>query len=57
MQLLPAFIAHYSEISHPLTQLCSAKTKFIETPECEVAFKELKERLMGASVLAYPDHG
>ena len=50
------FISNYSEISRPLSQLSSAHTPFRWDAKCQTAFDDLKQRLMQAPVLAYPDY-
>lgn len=45
------FVENFASIAHPLTQLTRKGAKFEWTPECEEAFKALKEKLIQDSVL------
>ena len=49
------FIPNFSRITRPLHQLTCKGAEFVWSPECESAFRELKERLTTSPVLAYPD--
>ena len=49
------FVPKFSLISRPLTQAMS-KAKLEWTPECEEAFKEIKNCFLSTEVLAYPDY-
>lgn len=49
------FIRNFAEISSPLSALTSEKVKFERTEEAQSAFEELKQALVDALVLAYPD--
>ena len=49
------FIQHFSEIVKPLHHLTERNAKFLWTEECELAFQELKRRLITAPILSYPD--
>ena len=49
------FIANLSKVTRPLHTLNKKVVSFVWTPECELAFKNLKALLTGAPVLAYPD--
>ena len=49
------FIANFSRIARPLHQLTCKGAEFAWSPECEQAFRELKERLTTSPVLAYSD--
>jgi len=49
------FIKNFSKIAKPLTKLTKKTEKFMWTAEQQSAFEELKERLMTAPVLRYPD--
>jgi len=49
------FIADFSKIAKPLTKLIKKSEKFEWTAEQQNAFKTLKEKLMTAPVLKYPD--
>ena len=50
------FIQDFAEIAAPLHRLTckSPERKFHWTPECEHAFKDLKQKLVTAPVLAFP---
>ena len=49
------FIPHFSEISRPLAKLTAKDTQFEWTPQCQFSFEMLKEALMSAPILKYPD--
>jgi hypothetical protein len=49
------FIKNFSQIAEPLFYLLKGDSKFIWTLECQEAFEELKNSLVTAPVLAYPD--
>jgi len=49
------FIKNFSKIAKPLTKLTKKAEKFMWTTEQQNAFEELKEKLMTAPVLTYPD--
>lgn len=51
----PRFIRDYGIISKPLTRLTHKDREFIFTDECHGSFKELKNRLINAPVLAHYD--
>ena len=48
-------IADYAMVAKPLTMLTTKGTRFQWGPEQQEAFDKLKERLVSAPVLAYPD--
>ncbi len=48
------FMCRYSDLAQPLNGL-KKKEKFIWTPPCQEAFEILKEKLVTAPVLRYPD--
>jgi hypothetical protein len=48
------FIEGFSTIASPLTKLTCKEIKFVWLEECETSFRELKERLTSALVLALP---
>jgi hypothetical protein len=48
------FIEGFSTIASPLTKLTCKEIKFVWLEECETSFRELKERLTSAPVLALP---
>ena len=50
------FISNYSEISRPLSQLSSKHTPFHWDDGCQQAFEVLKQSLVQAPILAYPDY-
>ncbi|XP_062713751.1 uncharacterized protein LOC134290601 [Aedes albopictus] len=50
------FIAGFSQLAAPLTNLTSGKTKFRWNPIAEEAFLKLKAALVSAPVLAMPDY-
>lgn len=50
------FIANFSRIAVPLTELTKAKVKFKWTPAAEDAFVKLKSLLVSAPILAMPDY-
>ena len=49
------FIPHFSEISRPLVKLTAKDTQFEWTPQCQFSFEMLKDALMSAPILKYPD--
>ncbi|XP_021728480.1 uncharacterized protein LOC110695573 [Chenopodium quinoa] len=49
------FVKDFLRISKPMTSLMKKEHKFLWTPECEEAFKILKEKLTTTPVLALPD--
>ena len=49
------FIPQYSKIARPLSKLTSDKTEFVWTTKQQYAFETLKNCLITAPVLAYPD--
>ena len=49
------FVKDYAKIASPLHGLTKKKTKFIWNNECQEAFDILKDRLVSAPILAYPD--
>ena len=48
------FIEGFGKIAHPLYRLMEKKAVFRWTPECDDAFKILKNRLTSAPILAFP---
>ena len=50
-----SFICNYARICHPLMQLTHKIQTFAWTSECQAAFDQLKETLVSAPILAYPD--
>jgi transposase InsO family protein len=49
------FVKDFSRIAKPLTELTKKNQAWEWTPECEEAFKKLKQALMSEPVLANPD--
>jgi hypothetical protein len=49
------FIESFSEKAGPLTDLLKKEVKFQWSEKCEDGFRQLKEALLSAPVLAYPD--
>ena len=55
-QLLPLFfIEGYADIARPLHGLTEIHSCFKWTKECQQAFNNLRERLISAPILAFPD--
>lgn len=50
------FIPDFSTIASPLTYLTRKRIKFLWTPIHQTAFDKLKELLISAPILAYPDN-
>ena len=48
------FVPDFSTIAQPLYKLTEAKTEFVSTGECQLAFDSLKSSLTSSGVLAYP---
>ena len=51
------FIQDFAEIAASLHRLIAKTTEFKWTPECDQAFRVLKEKLVSAPVLAFPCFG
>ena len=49
------FIPKFAQVAHPLHWLTRKDAPFDWSSECQVAFDDLKRRLVSAPVLAYPD--
>ena len=49
------FVENLSKIAKPLSNLLQKNVKYSWTPDCDVAFKTLKEKLISAMVLTPPD--
>ena len=49
------FIKNFAKIARPLTQLTQKNQPFIWTDDCTEVFHTLKECLVNAPILAYPD--
>ena len=49
------FIAYFCQIASPLYRLLGKSVKFVWTQICEAAFNELKNKLVSAPILIYPD--
>jgi hypothetical protein len=50
------FIENYAKIAQPLTVLLRKNNLFKWDDKCQVAFEELKHRLVTAPILAFPDY-
>jgi len=50
------FIADFSRIARPLSQVSAGKTSFSWSSDCQAAFDTLKTHLTNAPILAYPDY-
>lgn len=50
------FVKDFSKIAHPLTKLLKQDQKFEWTEFCQEAFQVLKEKLVTAPILSYPDY-
>ncbi|CAC5388205.1 unnamed protein product [Mytilus coruscus] len=48
------FVKDYAHIAAPLTKLLKKDQRFRWTPECEIAFENLKHRLTSAPILSFP---
>ncbi|SPT16340.1 unnamed protein product [Triticum aestivum] len=48
------FVENFSNIAKPLSNLLQKHVKYVWTPECDVAFNTLKEKLVTAPVLTPP---
>ena len=49
------FIARFAKIAAPLYRLTKKEVKWEWSKECQLAFETLKDKLMQAPVLIYPD--
>ena len=49
------FIENFSKVAHPLNTLTSEKIPFEWTPECQQAFKQLKEKITSTPALHIPN--
>ena len=49
------FILHCSELTAPLSNLLKKDEPFVWTEQCEVNFLTLKQKLLSAQILQYPD--
>lgn len=49
------FVRGFSLIAKPLFCLTENLSKFVWTDQCEIAFNELKERLMSSPILSFPN--
>ena len=47
-------IRNFSLIAKPLADLTRKESPLVWTPECQKAFEELKEKLIGPEIMAYP---
>lgn len=50
------FVPEFSTIVSPITALIKKCSKFVWTPECDSAFRRIKELLIRAPVLSCPDY-
>ena len=51
------FVEVFSKLAMPMTRLTKKGEKFLWTPECELVFQTLKEKLTTALVLIIPNSG
>ena len=51
------FIQNFSHIARPLNRLLEKDTPFNWTEECRKSFEILKDKLMQAPILGYPQDG
>ena len=51
------FVEGFSKLAMPMTRLTKKGEKFLWTPECELVFHTLKEKLTMAPVLIIPNSG
>ena len=49
------FVKNFSVIPRPLSSLTANETELVWTSECQEAFEALKENLIGADVMAFPE--
>ena len=49
------FIADFARISRPLHKLTEKNMKFEWSPDCQSAFEDLRNRLVNAPILGFPD--
>src|SRR4051812_37961475 len=49
------FMENFSKLAKPMTELLKKENKFVWSEACETSFQELKERLVTAPVLCFPD--
>lgn len=49
------FIKDFAKLASPLNHLLRKDNKFVWTDDCEQAFKALKNALVSAPILAFPD--
>lgn len=49
------YIANFSAIAAPITDLMRTASKFVWTPDAQAAFETLKERMTSAPFLTHPD--
>ena len=50
-----SYVPDYGDIAEPLVRLTDARAEFKWTSDCQKAFEELKQRLVSAPILAYPN--
>ena len=51
------FVEGFSKLAMPMTRLTKKEEKFLWTPECEIVFHTLKEKLTTTPVLIIPNSG
>ena len=49
------FVKDFATIARPLHRLTEKNNSFQWTPECQLSFEQLRNRLVSAPILAYPD--
>ena len=51
------FVPGFAKVAEPLHQLTGKRVKFEWSNECQLAFEELKHRLVSSPILAMPQDG
>ena len=49
------FIPNFAKTAKPLTELTKKNTRFFWNEDCQIAFESLRDALIDAPILAYPD--
>lgn len=49
------FVENFAKITKPMTNLTKKRVEFVWSEECENAFQTLKQKLINAPILKYPD--
>lgn len=49
------FVANFSRIAHPMTQLLKKETPYVFSPDCVTAFLTLRRKLTEAPILSIYD--